>query len=67
MMKKRKRKPARRNPIAKALRVLRPKTEPDAKAYRRKPKHKHQGRPDAEDDDGPAKPPGAAFGGPITG
>ena len=49
-MKKKKRKPARRNPIAKALRVLKPKTEPSAKAYRRRPKHK--GRPDQEDRDG---------------
>jgi hypothetical protein len=47
-----KRKPARRNPVAKALRVLKPKTEPNAKAYRRKPKHKHKGRPDTEDQDG---------------
>jgi len=51
-MKKQKRKPARRNPVAKALRVLKPKTEPAAKAYRRKPKHKHKGRPDLEDGDG---------------
>ena len=50
-MKKKKRKPARRNPVAKALRVLRPKTEPTAKAYRRKPKHK-KGRPDIDDGDG---------------
>lgn len=51
-MKKRKRKPARRNPVAKALRVLKPKTEPNAKTYRRKPKHKNKGRPDLEDGDG---------------
>jgi len=50
-MKKQKRTPRRRNPVAKALRVLRPKTEPDAKAYRRRPKHK-KGRPDPDDGDG---------------
>jgi hypothetical protein len=49
-MKKKKRKPARRNPVAKALRTLKPKTEPNAMTYRRKPKHK--GRPDTEDADG---------------
>jgi len=51
-MKKRKRKPARRNPVARALRGLKPKRVPSAKAYRRKPKHKNKGRPDLEDGDG---------------
>ena len=50
-MKMKKRTPRRRNPVAKALRVLKPKTEPNAKAYRRRPKHK-KGRPDIDDGDG---------------
>jgi hypothetical protein len=49
MKKKKKRMPARRNPVAKALRTLKPKTEPTAKAYRRKPKHK--GHPETDDRD----------------
>lgn len=32
--------PKRRNPVAKALRRLKPKVVPSAKAYRRRPKHK---------------------------
>jgi hypothetical protein len=56
MKRKKKRKPARRNPVAKALRALKPKTEPSAKAYRRRPKHK--GRPDLDDGNGlPIFPP----------
>lgn len=51
-MKKKMRKPARRNPVARALHVLKPKRVPSAKAYRRKPKHKHKGRPDLEEGDG---------------
>jgi hypothetical protein len=39
--------PKRRNPIAKALRVLKPKTVENRRAYKRKPKH-------------PARPPGNA-------
>ena len=35
-----KRKIRRRNPVARALRRLKPKVVPSAKAYRRKPKHK---------------------------
>jgi len=35
-----KRKIRRRNPVARALRRLKPKVIPSAKAYRRKPKHK---------------------------
>lgn len=37
--KKTPRPPKRRNPIAKALRVLKPKTVADRRAYKRKPKH----------------------------
>ncbi len=51
-MKRKKRKPARRNPVARALSGLRPKRVPSAKAYRRKPKHKDKGHPDLEDGDG---------------
>ena len=47
-MKKKKRKPARRNPVAKALRGLKPKRVASAKAYRRKAKH---GRIEPLDDD----------------
>ena len=35
-----KRKIRRRNPVARALRRIRPPVVPSAKAYRRKPKHK---------------------------
>ena len=35
----RKKPPRRRNPIAKALRALKPKTVATRKAYKRKPKH----------------------------
>jgi hypothetical protein len=49
-MKKTKRRPARRNPVARALSKLKPKRVPSAKSYRRKPKHK--GRPDLEEGDG---------------
>jgi hypothetical protein len=52
-MKKTKRRPARRNPVARALSKLKPKRVPSAKAYRRKPKHKNIGRPDLEEEDGP--------------
>jgi hypothetical protein len=41
----RKRPPRRRNPVAKALRVLKPKTVAARKAYKRRAKH-----PDAADD-----------------
>lgn len=51
-MKKTKRRPARRNPVARALSKLKPKRVPSAKAYRRKPKHKNIGRPDLEEEDG---------------
>ena len=47
----------RPNPVARALRRLRPKVVPSAKAYRRRLKHaKHKGRPADEDRDGPWLP-----------
>lgn len=45
-----KRKMRRRNPVARAVRLIRPKVVPSAKAYSRRPKHK--GRSDITYRDG---------------
>lgn len=39
-MARKKRRATRRNPMAAAVRTLRPKVVPSAKRYRRRPKHK---------------------------
>jgi hypothetical protein len=47
-MAKKKRRAARRNPMAAVARTLRPKVVPSAKRYRRRPKHKGRGDENGE-------------------
>jgi hypothetical protein len=48
---KSKRRPARRNPVAAAVRAIKPKVVLSARRYKRRPKHK--GRPEDNSGDNP--------------